>query len=242
MVETIVGAGRVGVALSEMGPAQLVRRGESIPEGTGPIYVCTRNDDLPGVLAATPAARRADLVFVQNGMITSWLQANRLHQNTQALLYFAVSSVGATPVDGGRTVVWGPWASALASRLERGGLSCTVLPSLDAFQAEMVEKFLWIGVFGLLCQAHNLTVGQVVETHRDAVDALTAELAGICTRALGATPPADLADRLCAYSMSIADYRGAVKEWPWRNGWLWSQEQTPLHAALLKQAGVNLPT
>lgn len=242
MTETIIGAGRIGTALTAMGPAHLVRRGEPIPDAPGPIYVCTRNDDLPGVLSATPASRRGELVFVQNGMITSWLRENDMQDNTQALLYFAVSSVGAAPVDGGRTVAWGKWAPALAARLEAGGLACTVLDDYADFQAEMVEKFLWICVFGLLCQAHGATVGALVEQHRPEIDALTAELGGICVDVLGARLPVDLSDRLCAYSMSIADYRGAVKEWPWRNGWLWQQAQTPLHAAALQKAGVTVDT
>jgi hypothetical protein len=57
----IVGAGRVGQALEKMGLGRdvLVRRGEKVPEdSTGPIFVCTRNDDLDAVLQATPPSRR----------------------------------------------------------------------------------------------------------------------------------------------------------------------------------------
>jgi hypothetical protein len=40
----------------------IVRRGEPIPaEPSGPIIVCTRNDDLPGVVEATPPSRRPGL-------------------------------------------------------------------------------------------------------------------------------------------------------------------------------------
>jgi len=48
-VVVIVGVGRVGRALQEMGSGQdlLVKRGESVPlDFEGPILVCTRNDDL----------------------------------------------------------------------------------------------------------------------------------------------------------------------------------------------------
>lgn len=37
----------------------LVRRGEPIPEGTGPIVICTRNDDLEDIVANTPVDRRS---------------------------------------------------------------------------------------------------------------------------------------------------------------------------------------
>lgn len=56
----IVGGGRVGRALQEMGNGEdlLVKRGEAVPvDFEGPILVCTRNDDLDAVLEATPQSR-----------------------------------------------------------------------------------------------------------------------------------------------------------------------------------------
>ena len=61
----IVGSGRVGRALLDMGNGEdfLVKRGESVPlDFPGPILVCTRNDDLEAVLESTPRSR-------WNGMI-----------------------------------------------------------------------------------------------------------------------------------------------------------------------------
>ena len=239
MSVVIVGAGRVGTALAEIAGVSPLRRGEAIVAGEGPIIICTRNNDLAGVLAATPEQRRSDLVFVQNGMLSTWLAERGLSQSTQALLYFAVSSVGATPVDGGRTVVTGPHAEAVRALLAAGGLACRRISRLE-YRGEMVEKFLWNCVFGLLCQRHSASVGQVIDRHHDEVVALTTELLGVCDRALDGVPlePASLVARLCAYSLSIADYRGAVKEWPWRNGWLIAQERSPLHVDWL--SGLSL--
>lgn len=56
----IVGGGRVGRALQDMGSGGdvLVKRGEPVPaDFEGPILVCTRNDDLDAVLEATPRSR-----------------------------------------------------------------------------------------------------------------------------------------------------------------------------------------
>lgn len=56
----IVGGGRVGKALQDMGKGDdlLVKRGEAVPlDFEGPILVCTRNDDLEAVLEATPKSR-----------------------------------------------------------------------------------------------------------------------------------------------------------------------------------------
>jgi hypothetical protein len=60
----IVGVGRVGRALQEMGSGQdlLVKRGEPVPlDFEGPILVCTRNDDLDAVLEATPKPRSSGI-------------------------------------------------------------------------------------------------------------------------------------------------------------------------------------
>lgn len=60
---TIVGTGRVGEALAAMGSGKdvMLRRGQTVAEGglpSGPVVVCTRNDDLQAVVDATPAERR----------------------------------------------------------------------------------------------------------------------------------------------------------------------------------------
>lgn len=58
----IVGGGRVGQALADMGAGAdlVVRRGEAVPADApaGPIVVCTRNDDLQAVVDGTPPERR----------------------------------------------------------------------------------------------------------------------------------------------------------------------------------------
>jgi len=63
-VVVIVGVGRVGRALQEMGSGQdlLVKRGEPMQlDFEGPILVCTRNDDLDVVLEATPKPRSSGI-------------------------------------------------------------------------------------------------------------------------------------------------------------------------------------
>ncbi|KAG6413250.1 hypothetical protein SASPL_125958 [Salvia splendens] len=67
----IVGGGRVGRALQDMGGGDdvLVKRGEPVPQDfAGPILVCTRNDDLDAVLESTPKSRWSviELVSVLN--------------------------------------------------------------------------------------------------------------------------------------------------------------------------------
>lgn len=75
----------------------------------------------------------ADLVFFQNGMLEPWLQSKGLNDAEQVLAYFAVAKLGEPPIDGktdtnpeGLTAAYGKWASAIATRLNAGGLSCKV--------------------------------------------------------------------------------------------------------------------
>ena len=161
----IVGGGRIGGLLMELGCEGdvLVCRGEPIPPSpsSGPIYVCTRNDALADIVARTPPARRADLCFLQNGVLDNFLSQQGLADNTQALLYLAVPTRGAPPVDGltarnpeGLTCATGAWAGAFASRLAKGGLKCEVKDG-DAYRRAMLEKHVFICCTNVIGQARR---------------------------------------------------------------------------------------
>ena len=247
----IIGAGRVGGALSSAAhaagqPAVLLDRDAdwSVLSATdGPIVVATRNDDLDGVVERVPATRRADLVFVQNGMLRPWLQDQGLTDNTRGLLFFAVPSRGATIQPGPPSPVVGAHANAVVTFLSACGAPAECV-SQQAFTNLEHEKLVWNSAFGLLCQALGATVGQVVSEHNDTLAKLVRELHEVASTELDITLSLQaLLPRLCDYSMSIPDYTGAVKEWPWRNGWYVrvAREhgvEMPLHTALCEQAGV----
>ena len=232
MTCTIVGKGRIGLMLRELVPnSALIGRGEEIPAGN-PIIVATRCDDLDDVVQRVKQEARDKLIFVQNGMLHSWLERNQLQNSTQALLYVAVSSRGAKPVDGGRTVVTGPYAGFLQSIFAKGGLQCQVIEK-QRYQKELVEKYVWNCGFGLLCSYFSCSVGDVVSNHREEADALLWELARDTAQLVGCDIERSVCERLCAYSLSIYEYKGSVKEWNWRNGWLWDRVQGAKHAYYL---------
>lgn len=67
-------------------------------------------------------------------MLEPWFESKGLGDADQVLAYFAVSKLGEPPVDGitdtnpeGLTAAFGKWASAVATRLQAGGLSCKVI-------------------------------------------------------------------------------------------------------------------
>lgn len=244
---TIVGAGRIGGALAARSPVPcpLVTRAAGWdalggPAGA-PIVVATGADDLGDVLASTPAHRRPDLVFVQNGMLDPWLAERGLQDNGRALIYFAVPRRGAAIEPGGTTVLTGRHADALAAWFAAMALPAAVVPRAE-FTAAALEKLIWNAAFGLLCERFACPVGQVVEAHGDVLAALVAELAAVGRAALGADLGPGLLDRLCHYSRAIPTYRGAVKDWPWRNGWFVAAAAahhvpTPVHDAALRAVG-----
>lgn len=252
----IVGGGRVGKALQDMGNGDdvLIKRGESVPlDFPGPIFVCTRNDDLEAVLEATPKSRWSDLVFFQNGMLEPWFQSKGLGDADQVLAYFAVSKLGEPPVDGitdtnpeGLTAAYGKWASAVATRLIAGGLSCKVLEK-EAFEKQMLEKLIWICAFMLVGARHGANVGGVEKEYRSEVSSLISELAAAAAAAAekGLVFEEAMEERLCAYSRAVSHFPTAVKEFKWRNGWFYSLSEKaiaegkpdpcPLHTAWLKE-------
>eukprot|EP00871_Galdieria_phlegrea_P004662 jgi/Galph1/5197/GphlegSOOS_G3831.1 len=237
--ETVVGAGRIGNVLAYapgMKETYLVRRGERIPDGSGPIYVCTRNDDLEDIILQTPRNRRQDLVFVQNGMIQTLLEKHGLEYNTQALIFFAVARKGDKPVDGGGSVVYGKWSEALANRIRAVGCQCTVLNDKTEFLKRMVEKLLWICIMGLLCSKSQLSCGQVIEHSqwRQDLSKLVQELQPIAEEALAIQLNDGVEQRLVEYSKKVADYHASVKEVAWRNGWFLQRAKTGLHASYMK--------
>jgi ketopantoate reductase len=243
---TIIGAGRIGQmfasvqAQSPKTSIKLLRRGETTIAPSGPILLCSRNDDLQAIIEFIPAERHVDLIFVQNGMLQTWLSERQLQNATQALLYVAVSKIGDKAVDGGRSVVTGKHAPILCLLMQKLGLSCRECET-EEFLKEMVEKFLWNCSFGLLCQHFNMSVGAVIAKQSAISEALILEQLTICQNALGvsfsSSETASMIQRLFDYSLSISDYRGAVKEWPWRNGWLVAQssDTESLHHRLLSQ-------
>ncbi len=247
----LVGQGRVGQALrSRLGAcgrlADVVVReaGQLDPSARRPVIVCTRNDDLEGVMAAAPRSRWPDLVFVQNGMLRPWLQDQGLDDATRGLLFFAVPTAGAdVQIGTAPSPFHGPHAEAVVDALEHAGLPARKVDG-PTFARLEVEKLVWNSAFGLLCEALDTTVGGACEAHPDTTHALCAELIdAACASLRLAVDIPRMIDSQIAYSRSIAGYRGQVKEWVWRNGWFVSMDRVlPTHEALLRRAGIDPAT
>ena len=231
----------------------LTSRDASIPNVDGPIYVCTRNNDLDGIIEKCLAEKRENLVFLQNGILTDYLESKGLSDNTQALIYFAVSKFGEKPIDGktdtnpeGLTAVTGKWAQDMAARLAAGDLACHVMDK-EPWTVAMLEKHIWICAFMAVGAKHGCTVGEVEKDHNDEVRGVIHELGVAASGEAKVTFPVGLEDRLCAYARSVSHFPTALKEFEWRNGWFaditlkavseQKDDPCPLHTSILSSQG-----
>ncbi len=249
----IVGPGRVGSAFVRAAAAagsvaQVVGRSGPLapleaPHPGVPIVVCTRADDLAAVIDATAPANRADLVFVQNGMVLPLLASYGLAENTQGLVYFAATSREGPVEAGAPSLFRGKHAAALVALLAADGIPARAVTDRADFAREIGVKLAWNVIFGLLGERHAETVGETVRRRRPEIEALAVEIAPVLARGLDTTiPVGPMVESLVAYSQRIPTFRASVKELPWRNGWIaqaaraWGLE-TPLHARLLGETG-----
>lgn len=217
----VLGAGRIGTSLAKRAEAHgercVVHGRDARSFGEGPILVATRNDDLADVLQQVPEARHADLVFVQNGWIAGWLEEQGLGENTRGLLYFAATARHGDIDPGTTSVFHGPHAERVAAWFRSIDLDAEAVDAGRYAEVEL-EKLAWLCVFGPLCQAHDCTVGEVIDAHPEQLRELTAELAAF-GRVVGVDVGTEaLLKGLIRYSRTIPGYTAGVKEWRWRNG------------------------
>jgi ketopantoate reductase len=233
---SVIGAGRIGHFFAQVFNASLVTRNTGTIANEGPIIVCVRNAHLEAVVKAIPKPRREDLVFIQNGMIDPLLDKQGIGHSTRGILYFAIESKGATPVDGGGTVFTGIHALRMVAGLKPAGIHASQVSQLD-FQREMSIKLLWNSIFGLLGEVYQSDVGQLLRHHASEIVILTNELSEILASELHIDLPPNLIDILTTYAEKVSFYKTRASEWEYRNGWFLSVKQTSLHQALSRQIG-----
>ena len=158
-------------------------------------------------------------MFVQNGMLDTFLDEHGCGTNTRGLLYFAVPTLGADVQPGGASIFTGLHSDAIVDWFQRLGLEARAVSRGD-FSNQMASKLIWNCTFGLLCDVHDESVDSVVAKHRDDVALLVSDFVQISNGAIGTTLGAtNTTEQLCIYSNSIPGYRATLKQWRWRNGW-----------------------
>jgi len=209
-----------------------------------PVLVAVRNHDLDAVIAKVPAHRRADLVFLQNGLFDPLLARHHLLGCSRGLLYFAVPRWG-DDLEGGQTSWFtGPQGERVTDWMRLLGVKAACVRR-HLFSQHELDKVCWLVTHGLLCAVHNVTVGEVAEHHHEALGALTTELVEVAAAERGGGgDPVAMVERLRAYSRTIPSFCASVKEWEWRDGWFVEAAarhglHTPTHHDLLRKAGLS---
>ncbi len=226
MTVVVIGAeGRIGHLLCSQAPdAVPVTRcqdpfGLDQPGPAVPVLVSTRNRDLAAVVNRVHPSRHCDLVFVQNGMVRPWLGDRGLLACTQGVIWAAVPKKGDSPIPGGVSPFFGPWAEAVADLFRRCGVDASAVDE-TTYLREVAVKLGWILVYGALGSATGAKVGEIASDHTRAVRALADEVHPLLAQEPGLDLDADaFFGRLQRYSARIPHFPSAVKEWRWRNGW-----------------------
>lgn len=231
----IIGRGRIGTVFEKAFNVKAFARNDKQTLVDGPIVIATRNDSLESIISNIPKDRYEDLVFVQNGMYTDLLKKLGVEDPTLILIYFAVQSVGETPVDGGGSIITGKHSELISRKLkDKFDLDVKQVSNAELEQ-KMYSKLLWNTVFGLMCEVFDLSVGEIVQTQKDKACALTDELIEVIEENTSSKMPQSTFEDMCDYSKAISTYQGAVKEWKWRNGWFYEKKKSTVHLELLEK-------
>ena len=252
---TIIGGkGRIGAALASAGNCLVVSSREDTIDknGSGPIFVATRNDALDYIIdTQCPKERHADLVFVQNGYLDTYLESkNLLQSTTQVLLYLSVASKGIEPTDGvtsynpeGLTKAYGKHAQNFAQRLQALNLKCIVCTNQQhEFLPAMYEKLMWIATYMLVGTANDCdSVGEASEKYTDQIATIVKEMKYAIESKYEIVFEDGTFERLQSYTEVVADFPCGVKEFEWRNEFFWKlgDDLVPTHNQLLRECSAK---
>ena len=220
----VIGKGRIGTALSLAEPSlKLIGRDYDLGDlrelaSEDLIFVCTRNDSLQSILDAIPSFSHKNVVLVQNGMLSPFIDGLENPIAGRAILYFAVSKKGEMPKPGGNTLVCGTKAEAIAEFFKSVNIPVEIVSKEELAKVEM-EKLLWNSVMGLMGEVYSEKVDQSLERWGE-VEEVISELLPVIKEDAGiAFDQERLLNSLKNYSKEVSHFEARIKEWEWRNQW-----------------------
>lgn len=157
---------------------------QTLPAGT-PILVTVGEVELPSVLTALSAARRADVILVQNELFPQIWQDAGVHDPTVCVVWFAKKKHQALRV-GRASDAFGPHAGLMKALHDVIDVPCDVLDTSADRDAQLVAKFAFILAINSLGLADDVTIGGWLERAPETVDAIVSDALTLGMAILGA--------------------------------------------------------
>ena len=156
----------------------------AVPEGA-PILLATPEAAMADAIGAVPAARRDDVILVQNELFPAVWEAAGAKAPTVAIVWLSKKKGRAVEV-AGPTEVFGRHADVVAEIHAAQGLPVTVLNDEAALGAALVAKYAFILTINALGMVENLTLGDWLSRDEPQVRAVLSDALALGTAHLGA--------------------------------------------------------
>lgn len=178
---------------------------DALPPGT-PLLLSLPEDALAGEVAQVPAARKDDVVLVQNELFPTQWRALGLANPTVLTVW--LSKKKSRPVEVARaTLAHGPFARLFVQIHEALGLPARVATDESELLQDIVAKYVFILTINALGLVENLTLGEWLKRDPEGVRALIAEAARLGSWHAGQeVPPERLTPAVLAAMEALHGY------------------------------------
>ncbi|MEM7168127.1 MAG: hypothetical protein AAF581_21945 [Planctomycetota bacterium] len=223
----VIGPGEVGRRLggaleSQQWQVTTVRRNDGWDAATaatdGPRLLCMREEDIVAAFGRFSAQQRSSTVLVQNGFLEAGIPATDLAGTTRGLIWFTSKGDFYLPLR--TSVLFGPWANALAEAFNQAGVPFEVSADESAFLRDMIIKGFWNTVVGLPLAVHGVDLGTYLADFGDEIEQLAHESVTACAPEYGVEVA--VSDALSTLHETTTELgwvkTSAAKALDWRNG------------------------
>lgn len=224
----VIGPGEVGRRLgnalqSQQWQVSTVTRTDGWDAATsdapGPRLLCMREEDVCDAFARFAPAQHRETVLLQNGFLDAGLPTKDLRNTTRGLIWFMSKGDFYSPLR--TSVLYGPWANALAEAFNGAGIPFEVSVDETAFLRDMIIKGFWNTVVGLPLAVHGVDLATYLSDYATEIEALATEAVTACGAEYNGVE-VSVSDALSTLHETTTEIGfvkpSAAKALDWRNG------------------------